>query len=143
MAALAGVLVIVGIAFLISVAIWVVVCLILYSAMKRVPAAHRRAEPGLAWLLLIPVFNLVWNFIYLPKVSESLASALAAQGDTTAGDAGGQLALVYAILMAIATAGAFIPIVNCFSGVASLAGFVILIIYLVKVNGLKNRLRPA
>ena len=39
--------------------------------------------------------------------------------------------------------GSFIPIVSCFAGVAGLASLVLLIIFLVKLSGLKQQLRLA
>src|SRR5262249_24402887 len=133
-AAIIGILIGIGIAILVSLAISILICFLIYSAINRVPPAYRKAEPMLAFLLLIPVFNIVWNFLYLPKVSESFVAALTARGSTTVGDGGRQFAFIYSTLVAVSFCGSFIPIVNCFTGLAGLAGIVFLIMFLVKIH---------
>lgn len=39
--------------------------------LKRLPENARRLSPGAAWLLLIPVFNCLWIWIVLVKLSAS------------------------------------------------------------------------
>jgi hypothetical protein len=90
-------------------------------------------EPGLVWLLLIPCFNIIWNFFVFPKTSRSLKAYFNSAGDQTVADCGGALAMAYSILSAVS----IIPYVGCLTGIASL---VVLIIYLVKVHDLKNRI---
>jgi hypothetical protein len=52
-------------------AVLIVVCYLLYTALLALPQQHRRMDPGLVWLLLIPLFNLVWNFFVFLRVPES------------------------------------------------------------------------
>jgi hypothetical protein len=49
-------------------------------AAASVPEEHRRLDPSLAWLLLIPVANLALNFVVLPRISQGQAAAARAQG---------------------------------------------------------------
>jgi len=126
------------IALAIGLAIAIVICVVLYSAIMRVPAEHRRIEPGQVWLLLIPIFNWFWNFKVFPGISDSFRSYFAAIGRTDVGDCGRSLGMAYCWLTIAATLGSLIPLVNCFAGLAGLAGIVLLIIYLVKVTQLKS-----
>ncbi len=86
----------------------------------------------MVWLLLIPCFNIVWNFLVFPKVSESYSIYFAVQGRNDVGDAAGGIGLAYAISFACL-------LIPCVNYVAALAAFVLLIIYLVKITGLKNQ----
>src|SRR3954464_1146947 len=76
-----------------------------YIVLNRIPPQFRKQEPGMAFLLLIPLFSIVWNFFVHPKVAESLKAYFDAQGPHTHGDCGGSLAL----WMCISGACALIP----------------------------------
>ena len=138
--AIAAVLLFAGIFLAISLAITIVICILISSAQAKVPAEHQLIAPGYVWLLLIPLFNIIWNFWVFLKVPESFQAAFAAQGRTDVGDCGRGLGMWYAICAAVSTVGAFIPLVSCFSGLAGLASLVLLILFLVKIMGLKGQL---
>lgn len=129
-AAVAG---IVAIFAVIGLIINAVICYFISSWLGKVPAAHRKLEPGLVWLLMIPCFPVVWNFFVFLRVPESFKSYFDAQGRTDVGDCGRSIGLAYAICVACS----FIPFVNYLTGPASL---VLLIISLVKFNELKNKI---
>lgn len=128
----------VGIAFglAVGIAINVIICFFLYRDFEALPERYRQLSSGLVWLLIIPIFNLVWNFFVFPKLSASYQSYFTEQGDTSVGDCNKTLGLVYAIL-------AVCSIIPCIGIIAGLAGLVVLIIYLVKMNELKNRVEAA
>lgn len=119
--------------FLFGFAVNIVVVFLLYSDFERVPRNFRKLEPGLVWLLLIPCFNLVWNFFVIPRLSESFKAYFDSIGDTSVGNCGRDLGFGYAIV----TAASVIPFVGCLTGIVSL---VLLILFLVKANELKNRI---
>ena len=132
LAGLAGVAGLVGcFGYLVVAAI---ICVLLQMLYKAVPEEHRQLAPGFVWLLLIPIWNLIWNFFVFPKLSRSYQAWFEARGDTSKGTCNGGLALAYAIASACLLL-AFIPCVGPLIGLASLA---LLIIYLVKMFGLKN-----
>lgn len=122
-------------AILIGLGILIAIILIVQNAFKRIPVEHRKQEPGMVWLLLIPCFNIVWNFFVFPKLSQSFKSYFDAKGRTDLGDCGESLGLTYSILAACS----IIPYLGMLAG---LAGLIVLIIYLVKVNELKNMIPP-
>ncbi len=113
--------------------IQVVVCVLLYLCFTRLAPEHRKLAPGLVWLLLIPVFNLVWNFFVVLRLAESYQSQFRAIGREDVGDAGWGIGLAYAIC----AAGSIVP---CLNVLAAPAALVLLIIYLVKVMSLRGQL---
>jgi hypothetical protein len=129
--AVMGVLMILG--AVLGLAILAFICYLLSSCFKRIPQQHRKMEPNMVWLLMIPCFNLVWNFFVYPRLSQSFKSYFDSVNDTTVGDCGAQIGLIYAICAACC----IIPYLNMLAGPATL---ILLIIYLVQMNGLKNKI---
>ena len=117
----------------ITLAIHAVLCYLLYKCFLAIPPQYRKQEPGMVWLLMIPLFSLVWNFFVYPKLAESYQAYFAAQGRTDVGDCGKQLGLIYCI----AAACALIPYVGVLAGVA---GLVLVILFLVKAYELKAKI---
>lgn len=117
--------------FLVVFAIHALICYFLMTFLNRLPAQYRQQQPGMVWLLMIPLFNVVWNFFVYPKISASYKSYLDSKGYQNHGDAGMNLALAYCILAIFC----FIPYLGACVGIAAL---IVLIIYLVKINGYKD-----
>lgn len=46
---------------------------VMSRALNACSRANRKMEPGLAWLILIPGFGLIWQFIAVTRTAESLA----------------------------------------------------------------------
>lgn len=117
----------------IGLCIAIVVCAFLYKFYNRVPRQFRQMEPGLVWLLLIPCFNLVWNFFVFIRLSRSFKAYFNSVGNTAVADCGENLGLGYAIC----EVAALIPCVGLAVWVAAL---VLLILYLIKVNELAGQI---
>ncbi len=122
-----------AVVMLIGLAIAIVIIVLLSGCLAKIPPEHREMEPGMVWLMLIPCFNLVWNFFVFIRIPKSFQRYFAAQGRTEFGDCGEQLGLWYCICVV----ASIIPILNYIAGPASL---VLLIIYLIKVLGLKGQI---
>ena len=58
-------------------AIYVFFLLTLQKAMGRCSRRNRTMEPGLVWLLLVPLFNIVWIFIMPIRIGDSLKNEFA------------------------------------------------------------------
>jgi len=116
----------------ISIAIYVLVAWLIYRANEALPAPHRKTESWQAFLLLIPLFNLFWNFVLLAKVSGGLQSYFQSKNDTSVGDCGANIGLWFSIC----AIGCWVPIASCLAFPAAL---VLLILYLVKISGLRTR----
>lgn len=123
-----------GLGFLlIGLLILIGIILFLQSCYNAIPREHRKMEPGMVWLLLIPIFSLVWMFFVYVRLAKSFQGAYAAIGRTDQGDCGEKLALIFCICCVASV----IPFVGCIAGPASL---VLLIVVLVKFAGLKSGL---
>ena len=132
-AILGGILVVAFIALAIGLAIAIVLLYLVYSCFVRIPARHRQMEPWQVWLLLIPLFNLVWNFFVYPRLAKSYRSYFTEQGRTDVGDCGEQIGLWFAICSVLCV----IPCVNYLAGPAAL---ILLIIFLVKALTFKGQI---
>jgi hypothetical protein len=118
---------------LIGIVVAVLYLLTLQNLLKRVATENRVIEPGKVWLMLIPLFGLVYAFILYPKISESLKNEFSKRGLTDSGDYGKSLGTAMAVLGLCG----FIPILGGFAGIAHL---VIWIIYWVKMSEYKSKL---
>ena len=54
--------------------------LTLQKALNRCSPASRAMSPGLVWLLLIPLFSLVWRFIVVLNMAKSLGAEFQKRG---------------------------------------------------------------
>lgn len=118
---------------LIGLAVHAVVCYLLFVLQKAIPKQHQRIEPPMIWLLVIPLFNLVWNFFVYQQIADSYTSVFASRGQPQRGGAERQLGLAFSICAACS-------VVPCLGALAALAALVLLIIYLVKMFALKTEL---
>lgn len=123
---------------LIGLAIQAFVCWLLSGWLKKIPAEHRKQEPGMVWLLMIPVFQLFWIFMVYPRMAQSFDSYFASKNETA--ESTQKMAMLYCWLTVGAIVGSFIPLVNILAGLAGLVSFVLLIIVLVKFSGLAKRI---
>jgi hypothetical protein len=96
-----------------------------FLVLSRIPGEFRKQEPGLAFLLLIPCFSIIWAFFVHPKVADSLKSYFEAKGIQGHGDCGASIAL----WICICGACSFVPVAGAAAG---LAGLVLLIVFYVK-----------
>ena len=125
-------------ALIIGIVIAVLYLMNLQDALKEVSEENRDVPPVNAWLLLIPIFTLVYAFIFYPKLSDSIRKEYSYRGLPSDGDFGKTLGLTMAGLAIVA----IIPI-DTLSSIAGLANLVVLIILWVKIAKYKNELRKA
>jgi hypothetical protein len=106
---------------------------------------NRRMPPGQVWLQLIPLFGLVWQFIVVTRISDSIRNELNTPGDDSLfsddpipSDERPTYAtgIAYSILFCITV----LPI-GLLQSLASLAGLVVWIVYWVQLSGYTKRLR--
>ena len=123
---------IIAVIFLVAAVIYGVKGLLFYKLLAGCPEEHRTMKPGMAWLVCIPCFEVVWNFVLVLALADSYKAYFDAQGDTEVGSCGRGLGIGYAIA-AIMTA---IPYANLCAGPVTL---VLFILYLVKMFELRGR----
>jgi hypothetical protein len=127
----------VGIGMIVGAVVGLIVALwmlwFLSDALQRVPPTHRKMHPGQVWLLLIPLFNLIWMFFVYTRIPQSFKSHFDSAGVTGMGDCGKGLGIATGILSLLG----IVPVINL---IVALPGLIVFIIYLVKIGGLKKRI---
>jgi cytochrome bd-type quinol oxidase subunit 2 len=140
---------IVGIVMLVAFAINVAITWFLYDTLNRIPAEHRKQDPGLVWLLLVPMLSVVWNFMVWPKIAQSFRTHFEARGRYENGDCGEQIAMIYcvggAVSLALGCIGQipFIGIIGLLNLPLAMVNLVMLILLIVKFADLKKQLPAA
>jgi len=130
-AEIAIILVFYGTIFLVAISIQLVICYFLYKPAKSLPIRFQRASPGQAFLMLIPLFSLVWLFIYPKNLSLSFQEFFRFNNQPS-DDCGEQIGMYWAI-------ASICSIIPCLGVIAAIASLVCMIMYLVKVNECGNR----
>ena len=108
--------------------------LTLQNLLNRVKPENRTVSPGNVWLLLIPIFNLIYPFILYPKIAESVSKEYQSRGLPADGDFGKGLG----ITMPILSLCGIIPFIV--GPLAGLANLVIWIIFWSKMSKYKGQL---
>lgn len=127
-------LVVIGVSLVVGLAIQIFICYLLFSLQNAVPPQFRTFQPGMVWLLMIPCFALVWNFfVYIP-ISKSYQNYFRSIGRYDVGDCGEQLGLWFCVCVCLN----LVPFVNYIAGPAA---FIMMIIFLVKMFGLKGQIQ--
>ena len=120
----------------VTLAIGALIGWLIKNAMQALPPEFRRYSPNKGFLVMIPFFNLYWNFVAFPELSDSYAAYFHSIGRTDVGDAGRQVGWWYALCSVLG----LVPCVGSLAGPASL---VLLIIHLVKIYDLKKQIAPS
>ncbi len=132
---------------LVALALWLT--WLTYRAAAAVPLEHRRLEPGLAWLLLIPFANLALNFVVLPRISQGQAAAARQLGlldeDQDAGEALAWWFSAADLGKWLFSAASVAPLLGALAGflgtVALLGSLVLYVLWLAKACEMRRRLR--
>jgi hypothetical protein len=99
MSAISPVLYLISIA--IGVAINVFFCLALVKTLSLVKEENRKITPILIWLILIPGFNVLWNFFVVIRMSQSIKNELDSREFEVEGNPTLYVGLSYAILSSV------------------------------------------
>ena len=123
-----------GCLFLFVLAIGIAYIAYLSGVLRKCSPQSRTMQPGMVWLLLIPLFNLVWNFLVVNALADTLANEFRLRAIPTADPKPGKS---IGIAMAVCTAFAIIPILNL---IAFIPQFILWIVYWVKIAGFSQQL---
>lgn len=52
----------------------------LSSLLREISPENRRMNPGMVWLLLVPIFNLIWTFVVVKNISASVKDEFESRG---------------------------------------------------------------
>jgi hypothetical protein len=125
------------VAICVSVVVGIFYCLTLQKALNRCAPQNRAMSPGLVWLFLIPVFNLIWHFFIVINLAKSLHAEFVMRNLAEEQSPGQGIGLATCILNAVGIFIGFIPFVGWVIGVA---GFVCWIIYWIKIAGYSDKI---
>ncbi|MGN6491134.1 MAG: hypothetical protein ACTHLE_03990 [Agriterribacter sp.] len=115
-----------------ALALFIFFLLTLQRTLEAIDISSRTMRPGLVWLTLIPLFSLIWQFIMVTRISESIKNECDRLHIPPAEPKPTYSA---GITMAVLSLAALIPAIGTF---ISLLSIVAMIIYWRKVNSYKN-----
>jgi len=111
---------------LILLVLQILYILTLYRGLK-ITSPYHGMNPALVWLMLVPIFNLGWQFYVLDNITKGIKGKFE-DNMRVCGDAGYNIGLAYCIVLCCS----LIPGVQF---VASPASLVLWIIYWVRIHG--------
>jgi hypothetical protein len=140
---------------LIPLVVFILFAVSMQKAMNTVSSPNRKMDGGLIWLMLIPLLNIVWPFIFNNALRESYRKEFSQKGipNTVNLSSGiiypaGQMLLVLIALMqfGILTSSTgysqsdldFYMMLNVISGLVGLMSFILWIVFWVNVNTLRE-----
>lgn len=112
------------VAFLVPLVFYLIT---LQNTLKTIQPQNRRMPPGQVWLLFIPLFNIVWQFIVVSRVAESIQAEQRARGVMYPDASVRSVGIAFCTLNCVS----IIPLVGA---LARIAATVCWIIHWVKVN---------
>ena len=129
----AGILIVALIVFAVMLLPAIFYLLALQKALNRCSPENRAMAPGMVWLMLIPLFNIVWHFFVVINMAKSLGAEFQKRGIAEEPEPGKKIGMIMCIL---ACCG-IIPILGvlCFIG-----ALVCWILYWIKVAGFSAKL---
>jgi hypothetical protein len=138
-----GILLIILIIFLIPAILFLITQ---QNTLKAIQPQNRSMAPGEVWLQLIPLFNLIWMFIVVTRISDSIRkefhsraenSLLGLPDPSLVAEMNKRPTYDIGIAYCVLNLCGIVPVIGTFAG---LAGLICWIIYWVKLAEYKNKL---
>lgn len=127
--------------FLIFLGLAISFLMAMNSVLTIISPANRRTEPSSVWLMLIPLFNLVWQFILYKKLTDSITAEYRSKGLTDTADRSYKIGMIAASCLAGSTViGAIWDERSAGQSILSLIGLIAWIALWVQVNNHRKRL---
>jgi hypothetical protein len=130
--------------FVVFVGIALVFLLTQYNTLKAIQPQNRAMSPGEVWLQLIPLFNLVWQFIVVQRIAESISRELSSnvfsfeeRQPLQLYQQGSRPTYQIGMAMCVLNVFGFIPLLG---SLARIAGLICWIIYWVQLSSYKNQI---
>jgi hypothetical protein len=111
--------------------------LTLQRTMELVSPDLRRMSPGQVWMVFIPIFGIIWNFLMVGYIADSLAAELQRRNLPYNEERPGHQT---GMAMCVCSVCGIIPVIG---GLAGLAALVLWIVYWVKIAGYKKQLESS
>jgi hypothetical protein len=131
-----------GIIFLVAFIIPVIFFLItLQNTLKIISPENRKMPPGNVWLILIPFVGIIWQFIVVRRISDSIREeCIRLNVDSSEKMPTYTVGLIYCIFSLVYLIPSFVYWISTIRTIGTFVGLVTWIIYWVKVNQYKNLL---
>ncbi len=107
--------------------------LTLQKALNKCAPENRAMQPGMLWLLLVPLVNLVWSFFVVINMAKSLGAEFQKRGLTEEAEPGKKLGMIMSVLFCCG----IIPLLGA---LCSLGGLVCWIMYWLKIAEYSKKL---
>ncbi|MBL7812626.1 MAG: hypothetical protein JNL57_10425 [Bacteroidetes bacterium] len=120
------ILILVVVIGILGIVIWYLMNL--QRLLETIRPENRQMKPGQVWLSLIPIFNLVWMFLMVGYIADSIAAELNSRNEPLPKP---RPTYDLGLSMCICRVAGVIPILGVFANIASL---VLWIIYWLKIN---------
>jgi hypothetical protein len=144
--ALLGVLLILIVLIVALVVVEILYILALRRALGKCSPTSRTMDPGMVWLLIVPVVGQVWNFFVVLNIAKSLGNEFRLRGIPTPDpEPGKMIGLAMSVCGVVALIPKLLPSVAAIALPAALAHLFLWIYYWTKINGYSRMLdwRPA
>lgn len=105
----------------------------LSATIKLCSTHNQELSPGSVWRVLIPVYGLIWHFIMVGKIADTISNELKERNQEVFERPGYNMGITFLVLQLLG----IIPLIG---SLFSLAGLVCWIIYWVKINDYKRLL---
>jgi hypothetical protein len=129
----AGILFVALIVLVIALIPMVFYILTLQKALNKCAPENRAMQPGMIWLLLVPLVNLVWSFFVVLNMAKSLGAEFQKRGMAEEPEPGKKLGLIMCVLFCCG----IIPLLGA---LCSLGGLVCWILYWLKIVEFSKKL---
>jgi hypothetical protein len=119
------------------IAIAIVYFLTLQNTLKAIRPQNRKMEPGQVWLGIIPLFGIVWHFIIVKKLSNSIYAELTSRSLPCNKEPTYNIGLAFSILACFTPFDTWLGPLGSFITIITL---ILWIIYWVKIVDYKKQL---
>jgi len=125
------------IALLISYVVRAFYCNTLKRTLDLIAENNRCIKPKMAWLAIIPLFSIYWNFVIASRLADSLTNEFYDRKIPEEEDPGKKTGITYSILIALAN----IPVFQGFTMFVALFSLVFFVQYWVKIDNFRVLLK--
>jgi lysylphosphatidylglycerol synthetase-like protein (DUF2156 family) len=127
--------------FLVFIGLGIAFLTTLSNLLLEIRPHNRRTEPKSVWLMLIPLFNLVYAFFFYKKLCDSIRAEYNSRGLVENTDGSYILGAIGAACMLINTIINFLSDeTSLLSGLISLVGMIFWIIFWIRMAGYRKKI---
>jgi hypothetical protein len=128
-------LAVIAIVLLLFLVPYILYLVTLSSTIKLCANQNRSIEPGQVWLVLIPIFGLIWYFIMVGRIADTIAAECRQRNIPLDEQRPGYNV---GLALCVLSCCGWIPVLG---GFCSIAAFICWIIYWVRIYGYKTKLQ--